>query len=659
TSDALSGIDLLTDPADVPFNTEGADQTTGVITVYDLAGNSASLTESDIDIDLTPPTVTPPPNVTFAAVGTTGAATVTYAPAVFSDPLSGIDTTSSTPASGSSLPVGLNTITHTATNKAGLTASATSTGNVFDVIIDNSGIINQGSEVNVRIRDQAADTSPLAIETVTFNVRSAAGDGDAQKGINVVATAQLPGTNPFSYNFLNGPSSLVVTSETTSESGGKLNLGNDGYDKITVKYTSTDGITFKEVSADTQKAGGPGRPATAADPFRWSSDRYLIETTGTVKAFESTLKNNGVADTRSALVATSTSGSIDTATYYSVTLTEDPGDTGTFTSPAITFSSSLATSFTGGINRLNAPAGSTVYAKYTPLAGSEIRVTAGIDGLSIPTTGAVAVTTTGAICASFGGDTDNDGICNNWENQSPLPGLNINQFPSAVYSYACKPQIDDTAGNSGRYSIHSTDPAFVTTDTTSYGCPNINQRDIYIEWDSMNGHKPSRDAIAKVIDVLATAPDPDGGGPILPGIKAHFQLDENYGFHRDQITFNKTPPTLTENYNLLGSWVTIPSGGTQVTVDSTSYPDVVKFNVATDGADKRVYKPLGFTLDNAQWKMESQFNPTAATSPNHMIFVLQGVPTGVAVGNPDTTTQDRIGVAYKLSTTNKLMLFYA
>ena len=174
-----------------------------IITVSDQAGNSNSVTESDIDIDLTPPTVTPPPNVTFAAIGTTGAANVTYLPAVFSDALSGLDTSSSTPVSGSSLPVGLNTITHTATDKAGNTASATSTANVFDVKIDNSGIINQGSEVNVRIRDQSKDTSSLVSETVTFNVRSAAGDANAQNGINVVATAQLPGTNPFSYNFLN------------------------------------------------------------------------------------------------------------------------------------------------------------------------------------------------------------------------------------------------------------------------------------------------------------------------------------------------------------------------------------------------------------------------------------------------------------------------
>ncbi|MGH9922768.1 MAG: hypothetical protein ACRD38_08455, partial [Nitrososphaerales archaeon] len=173
----------------------------------------------------------------------------------------------------------------------------------------------------------------------------------------------------------------------------------------------------------------------------------------------------------------------------------------------------------------------------------------------------------------------------------------------------------------------------------------------------MAGHKPSRDAIAKVIDVLATAPDPDGTGPILPGIKVHVQLDESYGFHRDQITFNRTPPTLTENYNSVGSWATVPTSGTQpVTVDTAAFPDIVKFNAATDGVDRRVWKSLGFGLDNAQWKLETKFNPTAAASPNHMIIVLN---SGANV-NPDTTTQDRIGVAYKVvSGVNKLFLFRA
>ena len=69
----------------------------------------------------------------------------------------------------------------------------------------------------------------------------------------------------------------------------------------------------------------------------------------------------------------------------------------------------------------------------------------------------------------------------------------------------------------------------------------------------------------------------------------------------------------------------------------------------------------GVTLDNAQWRMESEFNPTAATSPNHMIFVLQDKATAnPAPANPDSGTEDRIGVAYKaVSGINKLFLFRA
>ena len=88
-SDALSGIDLgASDTGDDVLSTEGAGQS-GTGTVVDEAGNSASATESPINIDLTDPLISPSRSVAPNANGwnKTGV-TVSY---IASDALSGID----------------------------------------------------------------------------------------------------------------------------------------------------------------------------------------------------------------------------------------------------------------------------------------------------------------------------------------------------------------------------------------------------------------------------------------------------------------------------------------------------------------------------------------------------------------------------------------
>lgn len=84
-ADPLSGVDFYSGPSTT--STEGKDQSvTG--TCRDKAGNTASLTASNINVDLTPPTITasrnPGPDI-FG--GTFGPVTVTF---ICTDPLSGV-----------------------------------------------------------------------------------------------------------------------------------------------------------------------------------------------------------------------------------------------------------------------------------------------------------------------------------------------------------------------------------------------------------------------------------------------------------------------------------------------------------------------------------------------------------------------------------------
>ena len=87
-----------------------------------------------------------------------------------------------------------------------------------------------------------------------------------------------------------------------------------------------------------------------------------------------------------------------------------------------------------------------------------------------------------------GGDSDNDGICDNWESTTN-PGLHINftdtsTNPSTTYVYnlRCVP---------GNTIVQ--DPNGTTV------CPSPNKKDIFLELDWMTGHAPSKTALADVV----------------------------------------------------------------------------------------------------------------------------------------------------------------
>jgi hypothetical protein len=121
-TDALSGVDLCSVP--VTLSDEGAGQSASG-TCTDKAGNvSAPATASGINIDKTKPTLAPvvSPNPVYLGESATATANA-------SDSLSGIDSQSCEVPDTSS--VGLKTVTCTATDKAGNTATASATYRVI------------------------------------------------------------------------------------------------------------------------------------------------------------------------------------------------------------------------------------------------------------------------------------------------------------------------------------------------------------------------------------------------------------------------------------------------------------------------------------------------------------------------------------------------
>jgi len=120
-------------------------------------------------------------------------------------------------------------------------------------------------------------------------------------------------------------------------------------------------------------------------------------------------------------------------------------------------------------------------------------------------------------CANYGGDTDGDGICDYWENntdypsQCPGPGLCVRTNSTVIpYYLACNP-------NSNNWSDV---------------CPSPDKADLYYEIDWMLGHKPSNDVITAVSNTFANSNYVAKNG--VMGITFHAQLSDELP-HVDQL----------------------------------------------------------------------------------------------------------------------------
>lgn len=122
-----------------------------------------------------------------------------------------------------------------------------------------------------------------------------------------------------------------------------------------------------------------------------------------------------------------------------------------------------------------------------------------------------------ADCANFGGDTDSDNICNDWEDQTMhaskglAGGVWVNypyvgDLPTDMYHYPCD----------------------------ASGCPSPDRKDIYLELDWMTNHRPDPNAMGNVTEAFANAPINFPNGTHA-GIKLHIQ-DNGIGDELNDVT---------------------------------------------------------------------------------------------------------------------------
>jgi hypothetical protein len=122
--------------------------TTVTCTATDAAGNTGQNSFTVNVVDTTPPSVQTPANLQVGNdAGAKGASSVSYGPATATDLVDGTaDSVSCSPASGSAFPLGITTVTCTATDQAGNTGSAQFTVEVQD---QNKPIVYVPSAVDV------------------------------------------------------------------------------------------------------------------------------------------------------------------------------------------------------------------------------------------------------------------------------------------------------------------------------------------------------------------------------------------------------------------------------------------------------------------------------------------------------------------------------
>lgn len=385
---------------------------------------------------------------------------------------------------------------------------------------DNAGLVSSDSFV-VQVNPYLAF---IAFDSEIFELNSLATVTVADPFVNVVGQVDSISVELFSTAaMIDDPSRLSLILEETGDDDGTFEgdvlfaIGptNDGtviptafpvlhvddLAEITAVYPFEEPIPSPRqsnaVAAISEEEGEGGVGFNLLGPLEWDNDLYIV---GNGASIKSNLGAGCGVTTRDVHVSSTVS------TGFDVTLVEDSPGSCTFTSPQL-----ITLIKNGSTNesklKLKVAIWNLATVDDTPSGGTNIN-----KAIMIPTPTSTPVGGTvfdsDALTCGTGNDNDQDGLCNIWETPTGLEipfGTN-----GAVYTYPCRPLIDDTAG------FFATGPDV---------CPDPDRKDIFVEIDFMLNHKPIRLALQTAIDTFANSPvaNPDGS----TGITLHFLVDEN------------------------------------------------------------------------------------------------------------------------------------
>jgi hypothetical protein len=296
-----------------PNTTYPIGTTTVTCTASDPVGNHSTATFTVTVVDMTPPVLTVPSNITALATGP-GGATVTYTAPIATDQVDGSVTPVCTPASNSTFALGTTTVSCAATDAHGNSSTATFTVTVVD-------------------------TTPPVL-TVPANITAAAtGPGGAVVTFAASATDIVDGTDPVTCSPPSGSTFAIGTTTvmcTASDAAGNASSASFA---VTVADT-TPPVVAVPANITTPATGPTG--ATVAYSASASDIVYGAITPTCVPASDSVF---AIGSTTVTCSATDPAGNTGIATF-TVTVTDT-------TPPVVAVPSNITTQATG-------PSGATV-----------------------------------------------------------------------------------------------------------------------------------------------------------------------------------------------------------------------------------------------------------------------------------------------------------
>jgi len=269
-SDAVGPVTITNNaPAGYPLGT-----TTVTFTAKDGAGNSASATTTVTVVDTTKPTLTAPAAATAEATGTLTA--VTLGQATASDAVGPVTITNNAPAG---YPLGTTTVTFTAKDGAGNTATASTTVTIVDttapaLTVPAAATIEATAKLTpytlpaatatdkvgpVTITNDAPATFPLGTTTVTFTAKHGAGNSTSKSTSVTVRDTTAPSFSNVPANVTiqatdsTGASYTVTNPTATDKVDGNVAVSNNAPAKFPVG-TTTVTFTAKDGSGNTATA---------------------------------------------------------------------------------------------------------------------------------------------------------------------------------------------------------------------------------------------------------------------------------------------------------------------------------------------------------------------------------------------------------------------
>ena len=297
--------------------------TTVSCSAQDSAGNSTSVSFAVIVRDTTPPTIAAHADVTAEATGGTGA-TVTYTPPTAADNLDGAVAVSCLPASGSLFALGSTTVTCSANDAAGNTASST-----FAVLVRDT----TSPTINARA-DKISEATSAAGANVTY--------------VTPAATDNLDGPVPLSC--LPASGALFALGSTTVTCSAHDAAGNTASSSFTILVRDTTGPTISAHADLTAEAADPRGaivtyiPPTAADAVDGAVSVGCLPASGNLFSIGSTQVTCSARDAAgnvsgsnfTILVGNSTPPTISAHADVSAEATSAAGANVTYTAPRAT-----------------------------------------------------------------------------------------------------------------------------------------------------------------------------------------------------------------------------------------------------------------------------------------------------------------------------------